>query len=241
MSMGISKFGKQKQMKEMRTLNTLLEKFKNPTKADYATIAISLMKNFSIIKQEEDSEGVRNVKYRIADLEIYLYSIDDPEDVGTLNRDCVEGQWYIHRYGVDLAFRTIRSANGELIKFGGVLIRGLEKYENGKHVGNICGCQRCMLEMFNSTSELPRLIEDCALYNIEVYNAKRIESTPLPYRYFKANVDWKMKRKYVFQTQKKVNGKDEYHVWHDTKELPKDMYISMPIVTDDVIKIYPTK
>ena len=41
MSMGISKFGKQKQMKEMRTLNTLLEKFKNPTKADYATIAIA--------------------------------------------------------------------------------------------------------------------------------------------------------------------------------------------------------
>ena len=64
-------------MKEMRTLNNLLEKFKNPTKADYETIAISLMKNFSIIKQEEDSEGVRNVKYRIADLEIYLYSIID--------------------------------------------------------------------------------------------------------------------------------------------------------------------
>ena len=42
MSMGISKFGKQKQMKEMRTLNNLLEKFKNPTKADYATIAISI-------------------------------------------------------------------------------------------------------------------------------------------------------------------------------------------------------
>ena len=41
MSMGISKFGKQKQMKEMRTLNNLLEKFKNPTNADYATIAIA--------------------------------------------------------------------------------------------------------------------------------------------------------------------------------------------------------
>lgn len=41
MSMGISKFGKQKQKKEMRTLNNLLEKFKNPTNADYATIAIA--------------------------------------------------------------------------------------------------------------------------------------------------------------------------------------------------------
>ena len=41
MSMGISKFGKQNQMKEMRTLNNLLEKFKNPTNADYATISIA--------------------------------------------------------------------------------------------------------------------------------------------------------------------------------------------------------
>ena len=41
MSLGNCKFGKQKQMKEMRTLNNLLEKFKNPTKADYATIAIA--------------------------------------------------------------------------------------------------------------------------------------------------------------------------------------------------------
>ena len=41
MSLGNCKFGKQKQMKEMRTLNNLLEKFKHPPKADYATIAIA--------------------------------------------------------------------------------------------------------------------------------------------------------------------------------------------------------
>ena len=41
MLMGNCKFGHQNQMKEMRTLNNLLEKFKNPTKADYATIAIA--------------------------------------------------------------------------------------------------------------------------------------------------------------------------------------------------------
>ena len=41
MSLGNCKFGKQKQMKEMRTLHNLLEKFKNPTNADYATIAIT--------------------------------------------------------------------------------------------------------------------------------------------------------------------------------------------------------
>ena len=228
-------------MKDIRTLNTLFEKFKNPTKEDYATIAISLIKNFSIIKQEEDTEGVRNVKYRIADLEMYLYSIDDPEDAGTLNRDCIEGQWFIHRFGVDIAFRTIRSDCGELIKFGGVLIHGLEKYEDEKHVGNICGCQRCMLEMFNATSELPKLIEDNALDDVVVYNDKRIESKPLPYRYFKANVDWMMERKYLFQTQKTVNGEKEYHVWHKIKELSKDLYKNMPVVTDGSIKIYPTE
>lgn len=33
------------------------------------------------------------MKYRIADLEIYLYSTDDTEDVATLSRNCIEGQW----------------------------------------------------------------------------------------------------------------------------------------------------
>lgn len=37
----IVNLGSRIQMKEMRTLNTLLEKFKNPTKADYETIAIA--------------------------------------------------------------------------------------------------------------------------------------------------------------------------------------------------------
>ena len=72
-------------MNEYKTIDSLLKKFANPIKEDYEALAVSLMKNFSIVKCEKDSEGVRNVKYRIADLEIYLYSTDDTEDVATLN------------------------------------------------------------------------------------------------------------------------------------------------------------
>lgn len=82
-------------MNEYKTIESLLEKFANPTKDDYETLAISFIKNFSITKCEKDSEGVRNVKYRIADLEIYLYSTDDTKDVATLSRDCIEGQWFL--------------------------------------------------------------------------------------------------------------------------------------------------
>lgn len=81
-------------MNEYKTIDSLLKKFANPIKEDYEALAVSLMKNFSIAKCEKDSEGVRNVKYRIADLEIYLYSTDDTEDVATLSRDCIEGQWF---------------------------------------------------------------------------------------------------------------------------------------------------
>ena len=123
-------------MNEYKTIDSRFKKFANPIKEDYEALAVSLMKNFSITKCEKDSEGIRNVKYRIADLEFYLYSTDDTEDVATLNRDCIEGQWFFHRFGVDIAFRTLRGDNNELIRFGGVLIRGLEMYENGKHVGN---------------------------------------------------------------------------------------------------------
>ena len=59
-------------MNEYKTIDSLLKKFANPIKEDYEALAVSLMKNFSIVKCEKDSEGVRNVKYRIADLEIYL-------------------------------------------------------------------------------------------------------------------------------------------------------------------------
>lgn len=55
-----------------------------------------------IVKESE------TVKYRIADLEFYQYSTDDTEDVATLSRDCIEGQWFFHRFGVDIAFRTLR-------------------------------------------------------------------------------------------------------------------------------------
>ena len=60
-------------MNEYKTIDSLFKKFANPKKEDYEALAVSLMKNFSIAKCEKDSEGVRNVKYRIADLEIYLY------------------------------------------------------------------------------------------------------------------------------------------------------------------------
>lgn len=80
-------------MNEYKTIDSLLKKFANPIKEDYEALAVSLMKNFSIAKCEKDSEGVRNVKYRIADLEIYLYSTDDTEYVATLSRNCIEGQW----------------------------------------------------------------------------------------------------------------------------------------------------
>lgn len=72
-------------MNEYKTIDSLFKKFANPIKEDYEALAVSLMKNFSITKCEKDSEGIRNVKYRIADLEIYQYSTDDTEDVATLN------------------------------------------------------------------------------------------------------------------------------------------------------------
>ena len=49
-----------------------------------------------------------------------------------------------------------------------MLIRGLEKYENGKHVGNISGSQRCLFDMFNASDDMPKLIEDKPLDHIEI-------------------------------------------------------------------------
>ena len=91
------------------------------------------MRNFCIKKNEADSFGSREVEYIIVDMEFYLYN-SETDDWPTYNRDCVAGQWFFHRSGVDIAFQTLRDGN-ELIQFGGLLIRGLQKYVDDEFAG----------------------------------------------------------------------------------------------------------
>ena len=209
--MGIAKYN---------SISGLIKVFENPSKEDFDDIAISIMQNFSIRKVEADSYGIRNVHYDIIELEFYLYN-KTTNDVPTYNRDCLAGQWFLHRSGVDIAFETKHDGN-ELIQFGGILIRGLKKYVDEVPVAYIGGSQHCCFELFNNCKTYPELLSDENKTDISIYKSKRVrisfdEGKDTEFRYFVPilSSDWEKPRIAVFE--KKIGS--EYFVLKDKKSI----------------------
>ena len=207
-------------MKDYNTLSHLFAVLKNPKQSDFDDIAISLMRNFQIKKTEINSFGTHNVQYKIVELEFYLYNLET-NDIPTYNRDCVAGQWFFHRSGVDIAFQTLREGN-ELTQFGGILIRGLEKTVDGEFAGYIGGPQRCCFELFNNTEFFPELTVYPSEGQFSIYKGQRVRishdnGTNNNFRYFSSipSAQWETPRLQIFE--KKING--IYHVIKDLKSV----------------------
>lgn len=207
---------------EVNTLDKLLDVLKNPNQSDFDDIAISIMRNFCIKKHEADSFGKREVEYKIVDMEFYLYNAET-DDWPTYNRDCLAGQWFMHKSGVDIAFETIRSAH-QLLQFGGILIRGLEKYVDGKPGSYIGGSQRCQLELFNATTSLPQIVESSSV-EFEIFKNKRVriakdEKESSEFRYYRilSKEDWEKPRLQIYE---KCIA-DVYYVFKGLRCVPYD-------------------
>ena len=195
--------------------------------SNFDELAIKLFRNLCIRKVQKDYTGLHVVYYRFKEIEYYFYNAET-NDCPTLNRDCLPGQWYIHRYGVDLTFGTkavLANVNGkeyrELLEFGGILIRGLEKIsDEGTLI--IGGPQRCLFELFNSTTQFPEL---CSISEIEgnqgsdfttIFKGIRVlgdstkdeEGRNLPYRYYVGGVNWLAERPQICEIQ----SQGKYHV-----------------------------
>lgn len=172
----------------------------------------------------------RKFLYRFAEIEFYLYDASTPElDVNTYDRDCAEIEWFFHKSGVDIAFRTSSEGN-ELIRFGGILIRGVEIYKRNEQnrwyqIGVIGGPQLSMFEIFNHCIGMPevgRLPE-----TFESERPIRITSRigikdELPQRFVFDDVDWNMK------TERIVEHKDKDGKWQVIKEKISRTYNPQP-------------
>ena len=199
----------------INSLDELILSLKNINHVDFDNVAISLFQNFGIKKIESYDYKEREVEYRFSEIEFYLYN-KCTDDWPTYNRDCEAGQWFLHKSGVDLAFETLRtvtSGEEELIQFGGILIRGLIKYIDGKVDCVIGGPQRCMFELFNATRTMPELVtlQNKAENNIvkgkRVRIKKDLHNTD-EFRYYLTGVNWKMERTQI----KDFKRQDGYHV-----------------------------
>lgn len=189
---------------------------KNISRECFNEVAAELMSHYCILKH--DSRDNCDIIYRFAEIEFYLYDANEQNiDTSTYNRDCKCGEWFFHTSGVDIAFDTVRYGN-ELIKFGGILIRGIEIYKQNeqkqwKQIGVVGGPKLSMYEIFNHCSVMPDVIAIPDTFN----TARKIGAATkrigiednLCQRYVLDDVDWNI------ETEKIVENKDKtgkYHV-----------------------------
>lgn len=133
----------------------------NIRREDFKSIANRLMNHYCVLKK--DSRYDSDVIFRFAEIEFYLYDASEQDvDVKTYSRDCLGGEWFFHSRGVDIAFETM-CKDDELIRFGGILIRGVEMYKQGEdgkweQIGVVGGPKLSMYEIFNHTVGMPEVV-----------------------------------------------------------------------------------
>lgn len=182
----------------------------------FREIALELMNCYCILKH--DSRDNSDVIYRFAEIEFYLYDANEQDkDISTYCRDCKCVEWFFHASGVDIAFETVRDGN-ELMRFGGILIRGIEIYKQDeqtqwKMIGAVGGPKLSMYEIFNHCSGMPDIIAipDTFKKDRKIGNAtKRIGiKDDLYQRFTFDDVDWEISTERIVET-KDAEGK--YHV-----------------------------
>ena len=176
---------------------------------DFPEVAGKLMNHYCVLKKDSRYDG--DLIFRFAEIEFYLYDASEQKvDDKTYSRDCKCGEWFFHSSGVDIAFDTVHDGD-ELIRFGGILIRGVEVYrqdEDGQwaQMGVIGGPKLSMYEMFNHALALPEIVAlpdglktdrkiDESTYRVGIVDDK------LSQRYVLADVDWNMPTERVVEVK----------------------------------------
>ena len=184
---------------------------------NFKAIAKDLMNHYCVLKH--DSRYDSDIIFRFAEIEFYLYDASEQDvDVETYSRDCKCGEWFFHSSGVDIAFETMREGD-ELVRFGGILIRGVEVYrqdDGGQWVltGVIGGPKLSMYEMFNHAVGMPEVVEvpdgfatDRALCD----PTRRVGiDDNLEQRYVLEGVNWDVPTERV--VERKEKDREVYHV-----------------------------
>lgn len=176
---------------------------------DFPDVARKLMNHYCVLKKDSRYDG--DLIFRFAEIEFYLYDASEQNvDEKTYSRDCKCGEWFFHSSGVDIAFDTVRDGD-ELIRFGGILIRGVEVYrqdEDGQwaQMGVIGGPKLSMYEMFNHALALPEIVVlPDGLKTDRPIGAPTcrvgIGDDKLPQRFVLADVDWNMPTERVVEVK----------------------------------------
>ena len=96
--------------------------------------------------------------YRILEIEFYFKNKNHEDNV-TIERTEEAGMWWLHDYGVDLSFKSVKSEK----YYGGILIRSLMPLDDNQvNKEVIFGPRKCCWELFYSSAleqnSAPRIV-----------------------------------------------------------------------------------
>lgn len=134
---------------------------------DFDRIANDLMNNWVL--------AVNETHYRLTEIEFYCKSvlsdgpINDPYTHGHAEQ-LKSNTWYFHGSGLDLTFGTPDY-------YGGILIRGLQRIKDEKHIS---GPLNSITEIFSSFENCEKKKFDFGLFEAKEYNWKILNSIKAP-------------------------------------------------------------
>ena len=105
-------------------------------------------------------------EYRPIEIEFYIYDKDVHADEHVYARNAKAGQLYLHKMGIDICFKS----SMETGKFGGVLIRAIEREDNMYFVGP----RICSYELINTATSLCRVKKSEVKLECQVIESERI-------------------------------------------------------------------
>lgn len=149
-------------------------------KAEFEAISKALLNDCIITKGK--------IKYRIREIEFYLMR-KDYQDFVTYPRTCNAGDWFFHNSGVDIAFESKCSepkANPEVDRFGGVLIRTVERLNDHEVFDGPIRVVNEVVDMFNALNpsfDAPRLMVEEGKFQEEFNTPQPRHNVTLDERY----------------------------------------------------------
>ena len=134
------------QIQSLLNLDEIIKKDNDNKVLDLKSLAESIMNEVCIFNGQ--------YTYYPIEIEFYIYDKKNHADIHVYPREAKAGDLFFHLSGMDICFESSFEEKNGTIRFGGILIRALER-EDGKRFG---GPLTCVNEVLNTATEHPHTI-----------------------------------------------------------------------------------
>ena len=135
-----------KSLTDLEISKILKDARKSSTEFEFLPLAKEIMNKIFIFNGKH--------KYHPIEIEFYVYDKKNHADIHVYPREAEAGDIFFHLSGMDICFESSFEEKEGTIRFGGILIRALER-EDRKRFG---GPLTCVNEVLNTATEHPHTV-----------------------------------------------------------------------------------